>query len=71
MCTAWAGLPGGGLQVLLQGLRKRYSVGRGQPPVQAVRGVWAGVPAGDCFGLLGVNGAGKTTTFKVITGEPQ
>ena len=27
------------------------------------------VPAGECFGLLGVNGAGKTTTFKMLTGD--
>ena len=28
-----------------------------------------GVPAGECFGLLGVNGAGKTTTFQMLTGD--
>merc|ERR1711871_512817 len=27
------------------------------------------VPAGECFGLLGVNGAGKTTTFKMLIGD--
>ena len=49
-------------EVLLQGLHKSYG------PVQAVKGLWAGVPQGECFGLLGVNGAGKTTTFKMLTG---
>jgi len=34
-----------------------------------VRGINVGVPAGECFGLLGVNGAGKTTTMKMITGD--
>ena len=58
-----------GLQVLLQGLKKQYYQGASKPPVLAVKGLWAGIPQGDCFGLLGVNGAGKTTTFKVITGE--
>ena len=28
-----------------------------------------GIPAGECFGLLGINGAGKTTTFKMLTGD--
>ncbi|GCC25067.1 hypothetical protein chiPu_0003472 [Chiloscyllium punctatum] len=37
--------------------------------VIAVKGVTVGVPAGECFGLLGVNGAGKTTTFKMLTGD--
>ncbi|XDV27110.1 hypothetical protein PO909_030696 [Leuciscus waleckii] len=31
--------------------------------------ICVGVPAGECFGLLGVNGAGKTTTFKMLTGD--
>ncbi|XP_049603565.1 retinal-specific phospholipid-transporting ATPase ABCA4 isoform X1 [Syngnathus scovelli] len=35
----------------------------------AVDGICVGVPAGECFGLLGVNGAGKTTTFKMLTGD--
>jgi ABC-type multidrug transport system ATPase subunit len=33
----------------------------------AVDSLTFGVPAGECFGLLGVNGAGKTTTFKMLT----
>ncbi|KAM6978364.1 uncharacterized protein abca12 [Tautogolabrus adspersus] len=37
--------------------------------VQAVKRVSVGIPAGECFGLLGVNGAGKTTTFKMLTGD--
>jgi ABC-type multidrug transport system ATPase subunit len=27
------------------------------------------IPAGECFGLLGVNGAGKTTTLSMLTGD--
>lgn len=38
--------------------------------MRAVRGLWAAVPVGECFGLLGVNGAGKTTTFSMLTGKP-
>ncbi|KAK7939643.1 hypothetical protein WMY93_002969 [Mugilogobius chulae] len=37
--------------------------------VPAVKKLSLGVPAGECFGLLGVNGAGKTTTFKMLTGD--
>ncbi|KPP65393.1 hypothetical protein Z043_116197, partial [Scleropages formosus] len=35
----------------------------------AVDRICVGVPAAECFGLLGVNGAGKTTTFKMLTGD--
>jgi ABC-type multidrug transport system ATPase subunit len=28
-----------------------------------------GIPAGECFGLLGINGAGKTTTLSMLSAE--
>ncbi|XP_046700800.1 glucosylceramide transporter ABCA12-like [Silurus meridionalis] len=37
--------------------------------VKAVNKLSFSIPAGECFGLLGVNGAGKTTTFKMLTGD--
>ncbi|XP_073329250.1 uncharacterized protein abca12 [Pagrus major] len=37
--------------------------------IHAVKRISVGIPAGECFGLLGVNGAGKTTTFKMLTGD--
>ncbi|XP_076849875.1 uncharacterized protein abca12 [Brachyhypopomus gauderio] len=37
--------------------------------VRAVKELSFAIPAGECFGLLGVNGAGKTTTFKMLTGD--
>ncbi|GIL59336.1 hypothetical protein Vafri_14231 [Volvox africanus] len=46
-------------QVLLDGVRKSYSQGPFRAAVAAVRGLWVGVPAGECFGLLGVNGADR------------
>ncbi|KAM6920758.1 retinal-specific phospholipid-transporting ATPase ABCA4-like [Lycodopsis pacificus] len=49
----------------IRDLSKTY-VGRKRA---AVDRVCVGVPAGECFGLLGVNGAGKTTTFKMLTGD--
>ncbi|XP_024118032.1 retinal-specific phospholipid-transporting ATPase ABCA4 [Oryzias melastigma] len=58
---------GGGKMDILQirDLSKTY-VGRKRA---AVDRICVGVPAGECFGLLGVNGAGKTTTFKMLTGD--
>ncbi|KAF3697971.1 ATP-binding cassette sub-family A member 7 [Channa argus] len=37
--------------------------------IPAVDRLCVGVPAAECFGLLGINGAGKTTTFKMLTGD--
>ncbi|KAL3853548.1 hypothetical protein ACJMK2_017083 [Sinanodonta woodiana] len=37
--------------------------------LRAVNNISVGIPANECFGLLGQNGAGKTTTFKILTGE--
>ncbi|XP_071796832.1 phospholipid-transporting ATPase ABCA3-like [Asterias amurensis] len=54
--------------LILRDLRKIYS-SPGKPSVVAVEGTSLGIPAGECFGLLGVNGAGKTTTFKMLTGD--
>jgi len=34
-----------------------------------VSDLWFGIPAGECFGFLGVNGAGKTTTLRILTGD--
>lgn len=42
--------------IRIEGIRKVY------PKKTAVRDVYFGVPAGQCFGFLGVNGAGKVKT---------
>ncbi|CAK9109495.1 unnamed protein product [Durusdinium trenchii] len=49
----------------------RFRACRQPVTFQAVRGISVGVPAGECFGLLGVNGAGKTTTMRMITGDTE
>ena len=49
------------------GLRKSYLGGASSRP--AVRDLWLGVKAGECFGLLGINGCGKTTTFRMAAGD--
>uniref|UniRef100_A0A3B4E2I9 P-type phospholipid transporter n=1 Tax=Pygocentrus nattereri TaxID=42514 RepID=A0A3B4E2I9_PYGNA len=58
---------GGAQNDLLQicNLTKVYSGKK----VPAVDRICVGVPAAECFGLLGINGAGKTTTFKMLTGD--
>ncbi|XP_063003331.1 phospholipid-transporting ATPase ABCA7 [Elgaria multicarinata webbii] len=60
------GLPGRDILVL-QDLTKVYRMTK-KP---AVDRLCVGVPAGECFGLLGVNGAGKTSTFKMLTGDSE
>ena len=39
------------------------------PDKVAVQGLSFGVPAGQCFGFLGVNGAGKTSTLKMLSAD--
>ncbi|XP_039584511.1 ATP-binding cassette sub-family A member 12 [Passer montanus] len=53
--------------VQLQNLTKIYHLPHKR--ITAVRNISLGIPAGECFGLLGVNGAGKTTIFKMLTGD--
>ncbi|XP_010120287.1 PREDICTED: ATP-binding cassette sub-family A member 12 [Chlamydotis macqueenii] len=53
--------------VQLQNLTKIYHLPHKR--IVAVKNISLGVPAGECFGLLGVNGAGKTTIFKMLTGD--
>ncbi|KFP57270.1 ATP-binding cassette sub-family A member 12, partial [Cathartes aura] len=53
--------------VQLQNLTKIYYLPHKR--IMAVKNISLGIPAGECFGLLGVNGAGKTTIFKMLTGD--
>lgn len=56
--------------ISLQHLRKVYAPRGNLPtPTVAVRDLSLGVPAGECFGFLGINGAGKTTTMSILTGD--
>jgi ABC-2 type transport system ATP-binding protein len=49
-----------------RGLVKRYRGTRGQPDLEAVRGIDLDVRRGEVFGFLGPNGAGKTTTVRML-----
>ena len=50
--------------ILLNELTKQYPNGK-----RAVNFMSLGIPAGECFGLLGINGAGKTTCMGMLTAE--
>jgi ABC-2 type transport system ATP-binding protein len=53
-------------QIAVRGLTRRYRGSRGQPDVEAVRGIDLTVTRGEVFGFLGPNGAGKTTTVRML-----
>eukprot|EP00897_Mesotaenium_endlicherianum_P001456 jgi/Mesen1/1338/ME000013S00825 len=56
--------------LVVKSLRKVYAGGNGRDMHRpAVGDLCLGVPAGQCFGFLGVNGAGKTTTLSILTGD--
>ncbi|KAM9174579.1 phospholipid-transporting ATPase ABCA7 [Mergus octosetaceus] len=59
--------PQHGAVLLLKDLTKVYRHRR----APAVDRLCLAIPAGECFGLLGVNGAGKTSTFKMLTGDTE
>ncbi|CAL1544560.1 unnamed protein product [Lymnaea stagnalis] len=50
-------------KLVLENLTKYYG------SLRAVDHLSVGIPAGECFGLLGINGAGKSSTFMMLTGD--
>ena len=57
---------GDDVAIEVRGVVKRYRGGRGQPDIEAVRGIDLTVRRGEVFGFLGPNGAGKTTTVRML-----
>ena len=49
------------------GLTRTFRV-RGRPDVEAVKGPYLTIEAGEMVGYIGPNGAGKSTTIKMLTG---
>ncbi|XP_066289391.1 phospholipid-transporting ATPase ABCA3-like isoform X2 [Branchiostoma lanceolatum] len=60
----------GNSAVVIRNLGKMYGMRKCKKATRpAVKDLCLSIPAGECFGLLGVNGAGKTTTFNMLTGD--
>ena len=54
--------------LLMEGVTKRFVVGRKKKPVLAISGVSLRLERGDIHGVLGANGSGKSTLIRLICG---
>jgi ABC-2 type transport system ATP-binding protein len=54
--------------LLVEGVTKRFVVGRKRKPVVAIDGVSLRLERGDIHGVLGANGSGKSTLIRLISG---
>jgi len=54
--------------LLMQGVTKRFVVGRKKKPVLAISDVSLRLERGDIHGVLGANGSGKSTLIRLICG---
>jgi ABC-2 type transport system ATP-binding protein len=62
-------LPRSGVPALvIDGVSKRFVVGRKKPPVTAISDVSMRLERGDVHGILGSNGSGKSTLIRLVCG---
>ena len=54
--------------LLIDGVSKRFVVGRAKKPVAAIADVSMRLERGDIHGILGANGSGKSTLIRLISG---
>lgn len=54
--------------LLIEGVTKRFTVGRKRKPVTAISNVSLRLDRGDIHGILGANGSGKSTLIRLVCG---
>src|SRR5436853_6895386 len=54
--------------LLVEGVTKRFVVGRKREPVVAISNVSLRLERGDIVGILGANGSGKSTLIRLVSG---
>ena len=60
--------PAGPAALLVEGVSKRFVVGRKKQPVTAISNVSLRLERGDVHGILGSNGSGKSTLIRLVCG---
>ncbi len=60
--------PAGPAALLVEGVSKRFVIGRKKKPVAAISNVSMRLERGDVHGILGSNGSGKSTLIRLICG---
>jgi len=54
--------------LLIEGVTKRFTVGRKRKPMAAISNVSLRLERGDIHGILGANGSGKSTLIRLVSG---
>jgi ABC-2 type transport system ATP-binding protein len=54
--------------LLIEGVTKRFTIGRKRKPVTAIADVSLRLERGDIHGILGANGSGKSTLIRLVSG---
>ena len=54
--------------LVIEGVTKRFTVGRKRTPITAISNVSLRLERGDIHGILGANGSGKSTLIRLISG---